>query len=133
MLAWAYQVSMRCAVAKVDWETAEEIGQKAGRLASEVEIPTWIESGIFGLRAQVWIRQGKLAETEQALRERGVEWGEALHAERYNENVALVRLLLAQGKLDQAGVVNDQILKRVEAKNLRRMWIGALTQRGLIE
>jgi len=123
MVAWAFQVNIRYLIARGDWPAAEEAAREASRLAKDVEIPTWMESGISALLVQVWIQQGKLGEAERFLRERGILSSPDLKITEHIENTALGRLLLAKGNLDSAERLIGELLHRSVTKRYQRQVI----------
>jgi LuxR family transcriptional regulator, maltose regulon positive regulatory protein len=132
MMGWAYQVNMRYLMAKSDWPAAEEAAREADRLAKEVEIPVWIESGSSALRSQIWVLQGKISEAEQHLRERGIIPNGDIKTIEHLEYAVLGSLLLKKGELDSAELLIGRLLQRSEAKGQQRLMILNLIQLALL-
>jgi LuxR family transcriptional regulator, maltose regulon positive regulatory protein len=123
MLGWAYYVNTRYLMAKREWTAAEEATQAADRLATEGEIPAWIESSNSALRTQIWIRNNKTTDAERYLRDRGILPDGDIKNIQLLEYTVMGSLLLKKGELEQAEKIIKKLIQRAETKGHLRLMI----------
>jgi LuxR family transcriptional regulator, maltose regulon positive regulatory protein len=114
MLGWSCLSLTRVLFSTGDLAGAEAIIQKMDRAARESMVPTWILDLNAAWQSRIWLAQDKLGAAVQWARERGLEPDHApdhLGAFAY---VALARILIAQGRWDEAINLLQRMLEPAE-------------------
>ncbi len=124
-LAWAHHMRMFLLIAQGALPEAETAAQEADQLLQITELPTRVSSGISALKELVWIRLGKLDQTEQFLRKRGIWIGSEIRYPYHREYQALAALLVAEGDVDNAQILLDNLIDWAEATKQYRILICA--------
>ncbi|MEM8808259.1 MAG: LuxR C-terminal-related transcriptional regulator [Cyanobacteria bacterium P01_G01_bin.38] len=107
-LWWVVQARLKAA--EGDLETALDQLHEAERLYSQTPIPVPDVRPIAALRAQLWVRQGRLAEALDWLRECGLSVDDELSYLHEYEHLTLARVLIAQYRLDCLDNALDQAI-----------------------
>jgi len=69
---------------------------------------------LIAWRARLWLAQGKLEAASQWAEDRGLDAGGAIEILQEPEYIVLARILTAQGRLDEATTLLQQLLKGAE-------------------
>jgi len=117
ILSWSYLCLMRVLFSKGDMDGAEEIIHKMENIAGEHDVPPWITNLMAAWQARIWLAQDKLEAASQWAGERGLDAdGEPtlllLHEMEY---IVLARVLLAQGRLNEATRLLQRLIEAAEA------------------
>ncbi len=115
MLGWSYLCLMRVLFTRGDISGAEEIIQKMEEVGREHNMPPWITNQTAAWRVRIWLAQGKLDAASQWMGERGLDADGELPFLREIEYVALARILIAQGRLDEATTLLQRLPEAAEA------------------
>jgi LuxR family maltose regulon positive regulatory protein len=115
LLGLSYLTLLRILCARRDVAGAAETLYKLERLARESNVPVWISSGAVAWRAWLWVTQGKLDAAAQLLRERGLSVDGDVIYPREAERLSLARLLIAQGKFEEATRSLERSFQEAEA------------------
>jgi LuxR family maltose regulon positive regulatory protein len=115
MIGWSYVCLVRALFSRGDMADADEIIQRMENIARETHVPPWITSLMAAWQARIWLAQDKLDAASQWAQERGLDadWDPALVHEI--EYIALARLLIAQGRQDEASKLLRRLLDATEA------------------
>jgi LuxR family maltose regulon positive regulatory protein len=117
-LGLAYLYLLRVLWSRQDFSAMEETLLKIEKLAQGASIPVWINRSIIAWKTWVWIKQGRLEEAAQMLREFGVSLDHDPVFRAEGEYMSLARLLIAQGRLAEAGRLLDQLYADAEASGM---------------
>jgi LuxR family maltose regulon positive regulatory protein len=115
MLGWSNLCLIRVLFSRGELAAAEKVVQKVAHTAREQHVPPWITNQIAAWEARIWVAQGKLDAASQWVGERGLDAGgdpAVLHEVEY---VALARILIAQGRLDETTTLLQRVLEAAEA------------------
>jgi LuxR family transcriptional regulator, maltose regulon positive regulatory protein len=103
-----YVSQARLKEAQGDLDGALALLVEAERLTIRTPLPD--VRPVAALKAQVWLKQGRLAEAQGWARERGLAVDDDLHYTREFEHVTLARVLIAAGKSDrEAGSLDEAV------------------------
>jgi LuxR family maltose regulon positive regulatory protein len=113
MLSWCYMCLIRVLFSRGDFPAAEALIGKVVSLARSSDLPPWITNQMAAWQTRLWLTPdnddpGRLAAASRWAEERGFTAGvapEALRAVNYIqmlEYIVLARLLIAQGRTDEA-------------------------------
>jgi ATP/maltotriose-dependent transcriptional regulator MalT len=110
MIAWSYQCLTRVLFSTGDLAGAEEILHKMEIIARKYDVPAWMMNMMAAWQARIWLAQNKLASLSQWVRQEELDSdGEIAYLEEM-EYMLLARILLAQGKLGEAGTLLRRLL-----------------------
>jgi LuxR family maltose regulon positive regulatory protein len=115
MIGWSYLCLVRVLFSKGDMAGAEEIIQKMENIFREQDVPPFITNLMAAWQARIWLAQDKLEVASQWAGERGLYAGGDpiyLHEVEY---IVLVRILIAQGRLDETTGLLQRLLEAAEA------------------
>jgi LuxR family maltose regulon positive regulatory protein len=112
MLGWSCLSLIRVLFSKGDIAGAEEIVQEMDTVARESIVPTWIMSQSAAWQSRIWLAQDKLGAAAQWVRERGLEPDHTPEHLNAFEYVALARVLIAQGRWDEASKLLQRMLQQ---------------------
>ena len=111
-LGWSYICLIRVLISMGDLAGAEEIVQKMEKAAREYDMPFWFPVQISAWQSRIWLAQNNLEAASQWVQECGLDAaGDPAYVHEM-EYMQLARVLIAQGRLD-------------EANKLLRRWLGA--------
>ena len=115
LLGFSYLCLVRVLFSVGDLAAAEKTVRKLEDSAREHDLPPFITQPTAAWRASLWLAQGKLEQAAQwaSGRERDAIQGRT--ADHTTEHVALARVWLALGKLDEAIPLIQRLLKAAEA------------------
>jgi LuxR family maltose regulon positive regulatory protein len=121
MIGWSFMCLMRILLSRGDLADAEETIQKMENLARESHLPPWIANQVKAWQARLWLAQNKLEPAAQWVQDRGLHTGgEPIPPHEIDffsifDYVILARLLIAQGRLDEASKLLPRLLEAAEA------------------
>jgi LuxR family maltose regulon positive regulatory protein len=95
---------------------AKEIVQKMENTAREYDVPSWIMNLMAAWQGRIWLAEAKLDAVAQWAQERGLDIAGELTYIREMEVMVLARLLIAQGRLDEATKLLQRLLETVEPR-----------------
>jgi LuxR family maltose regulon positive regulatory protein len=114
MLGWSCLCMTKVLFSKGEMTDAEEIVLKLEKVAHESIVPTWIMGMNAAWHSRIWLAQGNLEAASQWVEECGLDPdGEPTHMSGY-EYVALARILIAQGRMDETKRLLNLILEAAE-------------------
>jgi LuxR family maltose regulon positive regulatory protein len=114
MIGWSYLCLIRVLFTRGDMINAEELIQKMEKIAREYHVPPWITNQMAAWQARIWLAQDKLEAAAQWVQERGLDADGELPYLREIEYVVLARILIAQGRLDEAASLLQRLLEAAE-------------------
>jgi LuxR family maltose regulon positive regulatory protein len=115
MLGWSYLFLTRILFSKGNMTGAEETVLKLEKVAHETIVPAWIVDMNAAWHSRIWIAQDKLEAASQWAEERGLDPDkEPTHMSGF-EYVALARILIAQGRMDETTNLLRYMLELAES------------------
>jgi len=115
ILGWSYLCLARVLFSKGDLTGAEEIIQNVEVIARESTAPLWVTNHLAAWKVRIWLAHDKLDDASHWVQERGLSpetettyLGGLLY-------IALARILIAQGLLEEATKVLQHLLETAEA------------------
>jgi LuxR family maltose regulon positive regulatory protein len=115
MIGWSYVCLVRALFSRGDMASAEEIIQRMETIARETHVPPWITSLMSAWQARIWLAQDKLDAASQWAQERGLGADRDPALVHEIEYIALARLLIAQGRQDEASKLLRRLLDATES------------------
>ncbi len=115
MLGWSYLCLVRVLFSRGDLAGAEEIIQKMENTARKKDVPPWIANPLAAWQARIWLAQDKLDAATHWAGERGLDAAGRpgpLHEMEYG---VLARILIAQGRLEEATRLLRRLFEAAEA------------------
>ena len=128
-LALGYRRQARTRQALGDSEGAHRAIQKARQAASSLS--PWFGAHMAAHQARLWLVQGNLAPAARWAQESGLRADDEPSYQSMDEHNALARLLMAQGKLDQASRLLARLVEVTEAAGAISYVIESLVLRAL--
>ncbi len=120
MIAASYLGLVRIHFSCGDLVSAEKIIHKIDREARASSIPPWISSLMASWQAQIWLAQGKERYVSRWVVERGLDVTKELTYVHETEYMIFARLLIVQGRLEEAAALLQRLLGPAESR--RRTW-----------
>jgi LuxR family maltose regulon positive regulatory protein len=114
ILVIGYLTLARLKLAQVDPEGALKLTRQAEQLAQRYNSPYWVAQAAAA-QARLWIAQGQSEEANRWAQAQKLDEADKLDYLGEVETITLARLLVAQGKLDQAVVLLGRLLEATEA------------------
>jgi LuxR family maltose regulon positive regulatory protein len=114
VLGWSYLCLMRVLLSAGDMAGAEALIQKVGNDTRESDVPPWILKMMAAWQARLWLAEGKLEAASQWLAERRLDVDKELQFLREFEQIVMARILMAQGRLDEAALLLQRQLEAAE-------------------
>jgi LuxR family maltose regulon positive regulatory protein len=115
MLGWSYLCLTRVLFSRGELTEAAEIVHKLEHTAREYDVPPWITNLRAVWQARLWLAQGRLEAAFQWAQERGLDAAGASTYLHEMEHIVLARILMAQGRLDEATGLLQRLLGAAEA------------------
>ncbi len=121
MRGWSYLCLTRILFSTGDMVGAEAIVQKVEATARDSNLPAWITTQIATWQARMWLAQGRLEAASEWARQRGLDTGREpkplreLDFASLLDYVVLARILIAEGRLDEANRLLPRLLEAAEA------------------
>jgi LuxR family maltose regulon positive regulatory protein len=116
MLGWSYACLIRTLFSSGELTAAEETIQRMEDIARESYVPPWIMSQMEAWQARLWLVQGELVRARRWAAERGLNADEVPGYLHEGEHVVLARILIAQGRSDEAGRLLGRLHEAAEAR-----------------
>jgi LuxR family maltose regulon positive regulatory protein len=127
LVGLSYLLLLRVMLARGELPAAHEALTRLEALSRNAKLPVWINGGIATWKAQVRIAAGDLEAAAKLLGERGISaHDQDIPYPRQGEYFALARLLLAQGRQQDAARLLAHLRARAEAGGQTAWLIGAL-------
>jgi LuxR family maltose regulon positive regulatory protein len=101
-LGWSYHCLLRVLFSSRNMVDAEELIQKMENIAREVHVPPWVSNRMAAWQARIWLVQDNLDAASNWVAERGLDSDDKLTFLHEREYIVLARILIAQGRLDEA-------------------------------
>jgi LuxR family maltose regulon positive regulatory protein len=121
MRGWSYLCLTRILFSAGDMAGAEVIVQKVEATARDSNPPAWITTQAAAWQARIWLAQGRLDAASEWAGQRGLDAGgepKPLHELDYvslPDYVVLARILIAEGRLNEANRLLPRLLEAAEA------------------
>ena len=109
MLGWCYVCLTRVLLTRKDTAGAEDAIRKMENATRKHDMALAITNLMAACRARIWLAQGKLDDASQWAVERGLHADGELNFLAEIEYIVLARILIAQGRIDEA----DELLRRL--------------------
>lgn len=130
--AWACLAQARLLHARGNLADAEAAAQEVEQLARMHTVPDHFTCGAAGLKASIWIRQGKLDLAQQYLQGRKIQADSEFRFPHQSEILALSRLFLAREDLESAANLLESGLHGSGARGQTGEIISALLLQSLV-
>ncbi len=114
MFGWSNVCWVRVLYSCGDMIGAEKVIHEINSIARKQDLPPWVMNLLIAWQARLWLAQGKLEAASQWVEDRGLDVGGAIEILREPEYIVLARVLTAQGRLDEATTLLQQLLKGTE-------------------
>jgi len=114
MFGWSNVCWVRVLYSYGDMIGAEKVIHEMNSIARKQDLPPWVMNLLIAWRARLWLAQGKLEAASQWAEDRGLDAGGAIEILQEPEYIVLARILTAQGRLDEATTLLQQLLKGAE-------------------
>lgn len=114
MLSHSTICLIRIFFSRKEFDRAAEPVQDLEYISREQFVPPWIMHLSAAWLCRVWLAQSKWTLVEQWITERGLSVDDEITYQHEAEYVVYARVLIAHGKLDDAGMVLDRILEASE-------------------
>jgi ATP/maltotriose-dependent transcriptional regulator MalT len=134
MLGWCYICLVRILFSMADLAGAKDLTQEMENVARESNLPSWTTDHMAAWQARMWLAQGRLDDASHWAVERGLDAdGDPTYLHEI-EYIALARILIAQGRLDETIRLLSRLLKAAEAgghtsRAIEILMLQALTSR----
>jgi LuxR family maltose regulon positive regulatory protein len=115
MQAWSYLCYIRILYSLGDFVSAEEMTHKIEYADLDSDVPPWMVYINSGWRARIWLAQGNLQRAFQWAAERGLNSSNDLSYLHEMEYLAFARILIAQGKFDEARALLQRLLTATQS------------------
>lgn len=116
MFGWANMCLIRVLFSRGNLDRAEMIVQKLMEADRELDIPAWLVTQIAAWQVRIWLAQGKLALASQWEEHHKQSAGEISIPQLEFAHITYGRLLLAQGRLDEATKLLQAMIPITEAR-----------------
>jgi LuxR family maltose regulon positive regulatory protein len=117
-LAWAYLHVARLKDAQRDPAGAHAALLEAEQVVRQSDVTPWTTARVAGYRATRWIAQGNVTEAARWAQEDKLSVDDELSYLRQPLHLALARLLMAQGQLDEAAALLERMRQQAESTGL---------------
>jgi LuxR family maltose regulon positive regulatory protein len=115
MIGWSGICLTRALFSAGELAGAEAIVQSVKEIARDTHVPPWITSLMAAWQARIWLAQDKLDAASQWVQERGLDADRDPRYLHEMEQMALARLLIAQGRQDESSRLLRRLLEATEA------------------
>jgi LuxR family maltose regulon positive regulatory protein len=116
VIGWSNLCLMRVLFSRGELAGAKEIVQKMENLARQYDVPPWIANPMAAWQARIWLAQEKLDVASQWVGERGLDAEGDPTRFHVIEYIVLVRIHIAQGRLDEATKLSQRLLETAERR-----------------
>jgi len=138
---WAYFCLLKTLFAKQDFSGVEESIRKLEKLERSSDVPSWVTHQTEAWKARIWLTKGNLDRAVNWAQGRGLRLDDDLTPMREAEYIMFARILIAQGRLNEAlgllerlskeGEKNGRILSQIETLLVKALVLR--TQRNITE
>ncbi|WP_420630268.1 LuxR C-terminal-related transcriptional regulator [Candidatus Leptofilum sp.] len=132
MIGWSYICLIRVLFTQRDFAAAEEAIQKMEYIDRDNDMPAWITNLVAAWRAKLWLAQGKLETAVGWAEERKLTIPEASSFSLEREHIILARILMAQGRHNDAARLLQRLLTAAKANGRTARVIEILLLQALI-
>jgi LuxR family maltose regulon positive regulatory protein len=115
MIGMSYVCLTRVLFSAGDLAGAQEVLERLQRLSQESHIPPWLTSLTEARQARIWLVQNKLDAVSQWIQERGPDADDDPTYQREAGHMVLARLMMAQGRQDEALGLLQRLLESAQA------------------
>jgi LuxR family maltose regulon positive regulatory protein len=115
LLGSSYMCLLRVLFSRGDMSAATKIIREVQRSTPAQDFSPWILNQLAAWQARIWVAQGKLSSASQWADTSGIEIDEELAPVHDFDYVVLARLLIAQGRLDEASRLLQRLLEAADA------------------
>jgi LuxR family maltose regulon positive regulatory protein len=114
-IGWSNLCLVRVLFSSGNITGAEDVIQSMENAAREYDMPLWTLLQLSAWQVRIWLAQGKLELASQWVGERELDPDGELAYTHEMEHIALARILIAQGRLDEAARLLQRLLEAAEA------------------
>jgi LuxR family maltose regulon positive regulatory protein len=114
VLGWSYLCLARVLLTAGDWGGAQELIRRVETKTRQSDIPPWIARMMAGWQARLWLSQDRMEAASRWMAERESDAGGVLPFLREFEDIVEARILIAQGRLDDAVTLLQRLLEEAE-------------------
>ncbi len=114
-LGWSYLCLIRILFSRGDLAGGQEIVKKIESLNREFDVPPWITNQMAAWKVRIWLAQHKLETASQWIQDRGLNANGDLTYLDEMAYIALARILMAQGRLDETTELLQRLLEPAKA------------------
>jgi len=130
MRGWSNLRLLRVLFSSGDMAGAEAVVQKMEHTARDFHVPPWITNQMAAWQARIWLAQDKRDAASRWARERGLNADGDLTILHEMEHIALARILIAEGRLDETHRLLQRLLESAETGGRTTSWsdwVGEMT------
>jgi LuxR family maltose regulon positive regulatory protein len=98
-----------------DHAGAQEVIQSMQQVTRQCELPVWAALQLSAWQARIWLAQGQLESASQWARDHGLDSEGKLDYPHEVEHVVLARVLIAQGRLEEAAGLLQRLHEAADA------------------
>ena len=114
-LGWSYLCLTRILLSVGDLAAAEEIIHKANLTDRKLDLPPWFTNQMVTLQTRVHLARNEVETAAECLAQLGLKANEEISFQNEIGYLVLARILIAQGRYDEADNILQQILSAAEA------------------
>jgi LuxR family transcriptional regulator, maltose regulon positive regulatory protein len=129
---WAYFCLLKILSAKQDFSEVEEVIRKIERLERSSDLPLWVTHQTEAWKARTWLMQGELDRVVDWAQGRGLRLDDDLIPVREAEHIIFARILIAQGRLNDASGLLERLSREGEKGGRILSQIETLLVRALV-
>jgi LuxR family maltose regulon positive regulatory protein len=111
MIGWSYLCLIRVLFSRGELAAAEEIIEMMENIAREYYVPPWIINLLAAWQARIWLAEDRLEAASQWAEESGLDIDGPLAFMHETERIVLARILIAQGRMDEADAFLQRLLE----------------------
>jgi LuxR family maltose regulon positive regulatory protein len=115
MLGWCYLCLVRVLFSMGDFAGFEKAIRKTKSFVRGSELPHWVQCQLAAWQGRAWLAQDQLEAASQWAGERGLDADQDLPYPRETEYITVARILIAQGRPNEATTLLDRLLEAAEA------------------
>jgi LuxR family maltose regulon positive regulatory protein len=115
MIGWSYVCLTRVLFSAGDLAGAQEVLERLQRLSQKSHVPPWVTSLTEARQARIWLAQNKLDAVSQWVQECSLDADDDPVYQLEIGHMVLARLLIAQGRQDEALRLLQRLLESAQA------------------